>query len=89
MVDTDTIFNGSQNRWAHSYNSFPVRSRQTENLIVGPIGQNAEFIFQVAVHIRESDELERCIVLAGGIFTGISIVRRTNLLVSLHPMKGF
>ena len=89
MVDTDTIFNGSQNRWADSYNSFPVKSRQTKNLIVDPIGQSAEFILQVAVHVRVPDELEGCIMLAECIFTGIWIVRRTNLLVSLHPMKGF
>jgi hypothetical protein len=74
--------------WTKSYNGLPGRSRQTENLIVDPIGQNAEFILQVAVHIRERDELEKCIALAGGIFTGIKIVCRTNLLVLLHPMKG-
>ena len=89
MVDTDIMFNGSQNQWADSYNGLPVRSRQTKNLIVDPIGQNAELILQVVVDVREPNELERCIMLAEGIFTGIRIVRRTNLLVSLHPMKGF
>lgn len=70
MVETDTMFNGSQNQWADSYDSFLVRSIQTENLIVDPVGQSVEFILQIAVHIREPDDLERCIALAGCIFTG-------------------
>ena len=45
---SDNIINDSRNRWADS-NNIPVRSRQTENLIVDPIGQNPEFILQVAV----------------------------------------
>ena len=65
MVDTDTIFNGSQNRWTDSYNSFSVRSIQTENLIVDPVSQTVEFILQIAVRLRDPDELERCIVLVG------------------------
>ena len=67
IVDTDAIFNGSQNRGADSYNKCPI---QTENLTVDPVGQSVEFILQIAVHIRETNELERCIVLVGCIFTG-------------------
>ena len=69
-MHTDIIFNGSQNRWADSYNSFPVRSIQTENLTVDPVGQRIEFILQIAVHVREPDELEKCIVLVRSILTG-------------------
>ena len=67
---TDIISNGSQNRWADSYNSFPIRSIQTKNLTVDPVSQGVEFILQIAMHVREPNELERQIVLAGCSFTG-------------------
>lgn len=46
--EMDFIFDGSQNRWADSYNSVLIH---TENLTVDPVYQGTEFILQAAVHI--------------------------------------
>jgi len=49
--EIDVIFNGSQDRWADSYNVVLIGSIHTENLAVNPVGQGAEFILQDEVRV--------------------------------------
>jgi hypothetical protein len=58
VFDSDIILYGSQDHWADSYNAPLSGYTHTENLTVNPVGQNAEFILEVMVRVREPEELK-------------------------------